>query len=864
MAKTKNKKANLADTYAKKRKLQMVKKTFSPFEVHINRDKQKVLGRKSKADRGLPGVARTKAISKRKNTLLMEYKVRHKDNMLLDKRIGEKNIHMSEEDKAIARFAAERIKGHKKKDIFNLNDDEVLTHRGQSLIDIEKYDDPRSDEEDYDGNDNKSGKLDKKFVEDAHFGGGLLSKPDSEMSRKDLIHELIVESKKRKAERQKLKEQTEDLTEKLDTEWRDLLPLISSSNKKNEEVDVKTKVDDYDIAMRQLKFEARGNPTDKLKSEEVIAKEEKEKLEKLEQARLTRMQGFSDEADKSNHRSADDLDDFHIEEIKEASDNEEGSESNGLDLKDNEENEDVKKSEDEKDEDEENDGEESSADVESDNEVENGEKQINGKLDEENADSESEDDLSDLKVSESESEEETLPIKQKTKSISSNNVKDQESKQTIEQPEDTDNKLKEFCEPNKIKDIEIKSITNEADVVKTILNNGHYRIVDKNKENVLNLFSYMLQYIDKQASINSSEDVVKYFEIFGRLCPHFYDLAHVYPVETKKCMHDTLNEKHTKFEENQKMYPDLNTLSLFKLVSILYPTSDFRHPIVTPCLVFMSQILLRCKVRKKTDISKGLFVSSLILEYNALSKRWSPAIINFLRGIIYVSLPKSFSKVIKVIPPFKSVGGISNILLLEENHKKSDIDLVNIKMQAKDLFEEDIDDEFRLRTFVTAIKLLSEFQKNCSELEAAFSIFKPIYNLLKHGSIKRFPKNIQDLVNVFISDLEQLKVKKLEPLAAAQKKPKALKLYEPRIEVVYEGRKHPRMPKEQVEISKLYNKIKKEKKSAIREIRRDNAFLSKVKIKQQIASDAERKRKVKEIFGDAAMQQHELKKFKKK
>lgn len=79
----------------------------------------------------------------------------------------------------------------------------------------------------------------------------------------------------------------------------------------------------------------------------------------------------------------------------------------------------------------------------------------------------------------------------------------------------------------------------------------------------------------------------------------------------------------------------------------------------------------------------------------------------------------------------------------------------------------------------------------------------------------------------------------------------------------YEGRKHPRMPKEQVQISKLRNKIKKETKSAVREIRRDNAFLSKVKIKEQIASDTERKRKVREIFGDAAMQQHELKKFKK-
>jgi hypothetical protein len=33
------------------------------------------------------------------------------------------------------------------KSIFNLADDEILTHRGQTLSEIEKFDDPRSDEE---------------------------------------------------------------------------------------------------------------------------------------------------------------------------------------------------------------------------------------------------------------------------------------------------------------------------------------------------------------------------------------------------------------------------------------------------------------------------------------------------------------------------------------------------------------------------------------------------------------------------------------------------------------------------------------------------------------------------------------------
>lgn len=62
----------------------------------------------------------------------------------------------------------------------------------------------------------------------------------------------------------------------------------------------------------------------------------------------------------------------------------------------------------------------------------------------------------------------------------------------------------------------------------------------------------------------------------------------------------------------------------------------------------------------------------------------------------------------------------------------------------------------------------------------------------------------------------------------------------------------------------MLHKIKKETKSAIREVRRDRAFLAKVQIKQQIKSDTERKRKVKEIFGEAATQQGELNHIKRK
>jgi len=82
-------------------------------------------------------------------------------NEFHDRRIGENNKGMTAEDRIVARFTAERNR-NRKKSKFNLADDEVLTHRGQSLNEIEKFDDPRSDSEDE--QEGASGKLQGTFT----------------------------------------------------------------------------------------------------------------------------------------------------------------------------------------------------------------------------------------------------------------------------------------------------------------------------------------------------------------------------------------------------------------------------------------------------------------------------------------------------------------------------------------------------------------------------------------------------------------------------------------------------------------------------------------------------------------------------
>ncbi|XP_018579917.1 nucleolar protein 14 homolog [Anoplophora glabripennis] len=868
MAKRKNKRKSADYVHSKKESVKS-KNVMNPFEIHVNKEKLRVLGKKQKNDRGVPGISRAKAIQKRKHTLLKEYKGLHKSNKFMDKRIGEKNYIMTNEDKSMARFTAVRVKAHNKKSIFNLADDEVLTHKGQTLSEIEKFEDPRSDDESLD-DENVSGNLDQQFVADAHFGGGVLKNTGKEGAKthKELIDQLIAESKKRKAEKQKTKEATLELTEKLDSEWKDLLPIVNPSKKVEEEVN-KSKVDDYDKVMRELKFEARGTVSDRLKTEDEIVKEEKEKLEKLEQERVERMRGdLKQSISKPNHRSADDLeDDFVYESDPEymLSYNKEGetnvqidAEINGVIITQNNESEvevSQKNSGDRSDEDEEPeiDSEDNLSDLkdgdsESESDIEAS--IATGKNELENRDIKNEEVLkvnndrrSDIK------EDKSLQDKIKDDLLKRKEVMEQARKElpyTFTLPESYESLQKTF---------ENQSSSHQNVIIERMIKCNHPSLAEGNKENLGLLFAYLLQYVnDLFEDVTDAESIKNSFEIFSALIPQIYDLAQLNPENAHHSVLEVMKEKQGEYRKKPKEHPGYEILAFLKLVSSLFPTSDFRHQIVTPCFVFIEQMLTKCKVKCKRDISYGLFLSTLILEYTVISKRYLPAVIIFLTGILHMAVPKSKPKLIKILPPFKATA--SDLVLLENYSLGS---FKSLHLDSKDLVNDDISEEYKVRVLYVALKLLEEFYNNLKELSSSIEIFNPVLRYLDMIPTCNYPREIKTCLEDLTNTLRNGKVnKKLNYIIMAAERPKALRLYEPKIEEVYDGKRYKKQSKVKAERDKMLHKLKKETKGALREIRRDKAFLGRIKINERIQSDKERKDKVKRLYAEAAMQQSEL------
>ncbi|KAF6023614.1 NOP14 [Bugula neritina] len=498
----------------------------NPFEIKVNRQKHKVIGKHlTKFDKGIPGISRSKAFKKRQDTLLVEYKNKRKSNRLIDHRIGEKDAAASYEEKMFERFALENKRHHQKAGMFNIDDDDddddefELTHKGESLREIEKFERPVESSDEDEGNEH-SGNLKGELVTEGHFGGGVLQKTSSETqekSWKDRMEEMIAKSKLAKQERQSEKEEVGQMTDMLDDQWRQLHNVVTSNKRKNDEEEP-TEKDDFDLAVNELRLESTGNPSDRLKTESEMAKIEKEKLEKLEKERLMRMRG--EQVKSKKHQSADDLDD-------------------GMDYGMDSDNEFEVMYKDgklvsTKDDDEEN--EEESDEDEVGSEGESSESEEGGSDEGSDEESEEEDQYSDLdsageEVEGSDAEINAPPAKKKKKS----------EKSSVD-----DHIPYTFSVPGSysalIELLDKYSLTDQHTVIERMRKCTHISLAEENKDLLVKLFGFLLEYFG-----DISLRVPVPMPLLDKLTVHLYELAQQFPKLTAEHSRHVILERQKLF-----------------------------------------------------------------------------------------------------------------------------------------------------------------------------------------------------------------------------------------------------------------------------------------------------------------------------
>lgn len=77
-------------------------------------------------------------MSQRRKSLLKEYELKNRAGAIIDRRFGENDASMTPEERMLERFTKERQRAAKGS-AFNLEDEDDLTHYGQSLSKMDDF-----------------------------------------------------------------------------------------------------------------------------------------------------------------------------------------------------------------------------------------------------------------------------------------------------------------------------------------------------------------------------------------------------------------------------------------------------------------------------------------------------------------------------------------------------------------------------------------------------------------------------------------------------------------------------------------------------------------------------------------------------
>ncbi|KAF9450928.1 Nop14-like protein [Macrolepiota fuliginosa MF-IS2] len=842
-------------------RLEEIHQRLNPFDVKVTKLKHEVGGRKLKGITGKPAQSKQAGIEQRKKTLLKEWEERDRAGGIVDRRFGENDPAMSLEERMLERFTRERQRSSKGV-AFNLEDEDELTHYGQSLSKLDDFDNvglglDSEDEE-------ESGQLDKEIVSKMHFGGFGDEKDDDESeeseeparkkSKAEVMAEVIAKSKEHKLRRQMEKEQEENIRHELDNEFatlRDLLyvpdpsltgsntvplgkPIGNSEKSTNPGAAILSLAPeiqdvDYDQHVRELAFDKRSKPKDRTKTEEELALEEKEALEKAEKQRRKRMLGLDDSGSEDEGRSkgkrkrgGDDLED----DFDDGGD-EWGGLGTGLGMKGGEK------------------GERASEEGESGKSGEEDEGTESGDEDE------STEEGYDFDEEESDSEDEgmeqeeltTKAPKGKGKAVSSA----KELPYTFPAPENHE----EFL--GIVEDLEDKDIPVVVQRIRTLY---HTSLAPDNKYKLQTLANIIIDHILFVVAPPKPQ-----FSLVSSLLPHLAAIVKAYPIPAAQFFNEKLTLMHKNLKRGlsrgaitteARTWPGSSELTLLRIIGLIWPSSDLNHAVISPTRVLMGAYLGLSRVRSLGDIASGLFLCTLFLQYESLSKRFVPEALTFLANAFLHLAPTKYKDAASLpgyfpAPDFRS----ENCRLLAMKTKKS-----TPKPRKPDLTAlltlEEPSEQAKVDLLAMALDLLGRFADMYKGLDGFLELCEPILEIIRQAETKSWNEELRSRQSKLVDMLTRLLKfanQSRQPLTLQAHKPIPIPSYVPKFEATtsnYLRKKDPDYEKN--EAAKLRYQLKQEKKGAIRELRKDAKFLAAVEQKRQSEKDREYNERLKKAF----------------
>ncbi|KAJ3571637.1 hypothetical protein NPX13_g5307 [Xylaria arbuscula] len=789
--------------------LESIRDEFNPFDFKHNARGPKfqvtsnrpVLGDAAKGIAGRPGDAKAMGEERRRQTLLVEMNRRNKTGGIRDQRFGENDASMTYEEKMAQRFMREK-QSHHKTSLFDLEDDEPmdgLTHMGKSLSFPDKDDFEETD---------------------------LLDPEDSDSDK-----DSLDDARGLKRVRELDDDEDEDLREELDEELSDIQALLFQKPKqpRDERDEINPRVEDsgrekmerdYDLRLRQLAMDRRAKPSDRTLTEEEIAQRDVERLKEVEDKRQKRMRGeVSDGEDDAQEEDARDV----------------TSAANDVAWLDEEEDEDFKLGsgirtrptatelgfDDEDDFIVEDDLLASGSDLEP---IESEDEDSSGEEDEEQDDQD--DEFTKGLLNETEAQDSAFS---KGSSDTKNGAGEIRScPETLQELLDISQALSPEQIPTLIQKIRILY---------------HPKLASENKAKLAGFSRVLVQYLVHLTNTTNRPP----WASLESITRHLHSLAKSFPVDISEAFRSQINDFATRC-----LNPTLGDLVILTAIGTIFPPSDAFHPVITPAMLLIARYLGQKIPKTSIEYAQGAFMGSLALHYQKLSQRYCPEFMNFSLNTLVSLAPSKATEKQGNFPRHEPVSGIRIV----------DAGKIEVrKLKATDCVSEptseNSDLSIRVATLNTTVQLLDVASQLYASKAAFAETFEPVLlalrNLTKKACKPHLPTALIDRVTKLQTKLQTMRAMSQlarRPLELHHHRPLAIKSAIPKFEDQFDPDKHYDADRDRAELAKLKAEHKKERKGAMRELRKDANFMAREKLRVKKAKDAAYEKKYKRLVAE--------------
>lgn len=771
----------------------------------------------------------------RQEKLLPELQRRHKVGGVIDRRIGENDPTLAPEDRMLQRYAAETQRS-KRASIFNLEDDldaedQTLTHFGKPVNGASAVggDQLKDDFDDSDGSprhgsdqetENILRQRRKRRLEDAideytKSQQGAPGEPTRKKSKKEVMEEVVAKSKFHKHERQQEKDDDQDIREQLDKELPNLLAALTSGAKRQPDPRAATKRNieprsngavinadaEYDRRIRQMAQDQRAQPTQRTKTAEEKAEEEARRLKELEEDRQRRMLGEEINDNKDENSESDEgpeekvpQDEIDLDEAADFGLKPSLSSKKPQEIED----EDVFIVDDNL--------------VASDSEIDS-----NVSLEEDDAEMQSKDAGADGDDDEdADFLQEVLPKGQTVTDVDVNpgigGTSNQPLAFTFPCPQ---------SHPDLLKILESVQYQDQPTVIQRIRALYHPQLSPVNKTRVQDFSVVLVDHIAYMAAQRPPPAL----SVIETIIRHIHSIARSYPTPIAEAFRRHLSRmQHAQSSSSnaatEKIQP--GDLTILTAISTIYPTSDHFHGVVTPAMTIMAWWLGTTTFpppsssppspqhrKAVTTLSRtGAYLTALCARYQRLSHRYIPETICFTLSALTDPVIASTDS-----PDVLIAQHLTNISTLST--------LWSDKSAFQEIFSPAI---------YQTLHRLSHPQNPCNQ--AIAKLAKPLHIRLTH--------QLQD------SQLHR------RPLLLHNHPALPIPTKLPKLEADYSTSSfHPSRHNDpdsaRADAARLRKEFKKEKKGALRELRKDSEFIAREKLKEKRERDRGYEEKVRRL-----------------